>query len=266
MKKNIKELKGELSALTIGTEKYQSTLTSLIANQNALRNAMNGTSASLEDVAQAAVGTVNSYNGLVAKMAELNREFRSMDTASDEGKARMRELGAEINAVNEQLKSMDALRGNYQRNVGNYRSALNGLNIAMAQVVRELPSMAISANTFFLAISNNIPILVDQIANLRAQNELALARGEKTVSVLGAVVKSLFSWNTVLTLDGEEADDLIERVGFRTVEVRDTKIYLNGAPIYLKGFNRHEDYAVDGCAVSLQHMVQDMDMMQDLRG
>ena len=75
---------------------------------------------------------------------------------------------------------------------------------------------------------------------------------------------ALYMLNTVLVLNGEEADDLIERVGFRTVEVRDTKTYLNGAPIYLKGFNRHEDYAVDGCAVSLQHMVQDMDMMQDM--
>lgn len=74
----------------------------------------------------------------------------------------------------------------------------------------------------------------------------------------------LYMLNTTLTVNGEETDDLIERVGFRTVEVRDTKIYLNGQPIYLKGFNRHEDYAVDGCAVSMQHMVQDMDLMQDM--
>lgn len=200
LRDNIKKLKDELSGITIGTEQYQKTLTSLVANQNALRGAMNGTAASLDEVTQAASGTVNSYNGLVARMAELNREFRSMDTASDEGKARMRELGAEINAVNDQLKAMDALRGNYQRNVGNYRSALNGLNNATAQVVRELPALAISANTFFLAISNNIPILADQIANLRAQNEAAIAQGEKGVNVLTAVVKSFFSWNTVLTL------------------------------------------------------------------
>ncbi|MBR0366058.1 MAG: beta-glucuronidase, partial [Clostridia bacterium] len=38
----------------------------------------------------------------------------------------------------------------------------------------------------------------------------------------------------------------------------------NGEPMYMKGFNRHEDYAVDGCAVSLQHMAQDMDLMQDM--
>ena len=75
---------------------------------------------------------------------------------------------------------------------------------------------------------------------------------------------NLYMLNTVLSVNGGETDDFIERVGFRTVEVRDTKIYLNGSEIYLKGFNRHEDYAVDGCAVTLQHMVQDMDMMQDM--
>lgn len=75
---------------------------------------------------------------------------------------------------------------------------------------------------------------------------------------------NLYMLNTVLLTDGSEVDDLIERVGFRTVEVRDTKIYLNGEAIYMKGFNRHEDYAVDGCAVTLQHMVQDMDLMQDM--
>lgn len=75
---------------------------------------------------------------------------------------------------------------------------------------------------------------------------------------------NLYMLNTTLSIDGKEVDDLIERVGFRTVEVRDTKIYLNGEPIYLKGFNRHEDYAVDGCAVTLQHMIQDMDLMQDM--
>ncbi len=60
------------------------------------------------------------------------------------------------------------------------------------------------------------------------------------------------------------SDDLIERVGFRTVEVKGSKILLNGEPVFLKGFNRHEDYAVVGCAIPLQLMVQDMDLMQDM--
>lgn len=67
-----------------------------------------------------------------------------------------------------------------------------------------------------------------------------------------------------LYINGELVDDLYERVGFRTIEVKGKYIYLNGERIRLKGFNRHEDYAVDGCAVTLQHIIQDMDIMQDM--
>ncbi len=74
---------------------------------------------------------------------------------------------------------------------------------------------------------------------------------------------NLYALTAELSCGGKIIDDLIERVGFRVVEVKESKIYLNGKPVFLKGFNRHEDYAVDGCAVSLQHMVQDMDLMQN---
>ena len=75
---------------------------------------------------------------------------------------------------------------------------------------------------------------------------------------------NLYMLNAVLYIDGEGADDLIDRVGFRTVEVCGTKIKLNGREIFLKGFNRHEDYASLGCAVPFQLMVRDMDLMQDM--
>lgn len=66
-------------------------------------------------------------------------------------------------------------------------------------------------------------------------------------------------------LDGNVCvDDLIERVGFRTVEIVNQKLYLNGSSVFLKGFNRHEDYGAFGCAIPLQLMVQDMDLMQDM--
>lgn len=75
---------------------------------------------------------------------------------------------------------------------------------------------------------------------------------------------NLYMLNMTLSVDGEEVDDLIERIGFRTIEVKGKYIYLNGEKIRLKGFNRHEDYAVDGCAVSINHIIQDMDLMQDM--
>ncbi|MFV0342868.1 MAG: glycoside hydrolase family 2 protein [Anaerocolumna sp.] len=67
-----------------------------------------------------------------------------------------------------------------------------------------------------------------------------------------------------LIQDGNLVDDLIERVGFRTVEMRGQKLYLNGEKVFLKGFNRHEDYDIFGCAIPLQLMAQDLDLMQDM--
>ncbi len=63
---------------------------------------------------------------------------------------------------------------------------------------------------------------------------------------------------------GTVVDDLIERVGFRTVEVKDAQLLLNGKPVFLKGFNRHEDDGVTGCAIPPQMMARDLDLIQDM--
>ena len=62
----------------------------------------------------------------------------------------------------------------------------------------------------------------------------------------------------------QATDDLIERVGFRTVAVQGGQILLNGKPVFLRGFCRHEDFGVVGCAIPLQLMVKDVDLMQQM--
>lgn len=121
LKKALKEAE-EQSNTPEGWAKYQETLEVLKQNQNALKDAMYATSGSLEDVKKSALGASTSYNSLVNKMAELKREFRS---TNDE--ARRMTLGKQINELNDQLKELDALQGNFQRNVGNYQSAFKGL-------------------------------------------------------------------------------------------------------------------------------------------
>ena len=74
------------------------------------------------------------------------------------------------------MSAAEQASGRFQRNVGNYASAWNGLSFSVQQVARELPSLAVSANTFFLAISNNLPILVDEIA--KARKEYAAFKAE----------------------------------------------------------------------------------------
>lgn len=121
----------------------------------------------------------------------------------DAGKA----LLAQIANVQKELSAAEQASGRFQRNVGNYASAWNGLGFSVQQVARELPSLAVSANTFFLAISNNIPILVDEIAKARkeyATFKAELAAGNKDVKAVAPVwqqlTKSLISWQTALVV------------------------------------------------------------------
>lgn len=72
----------------------------------------------------------------------------------------------------------------------------------------------------------------------------------------------LYEVSAVLWLDGHPADDLIDRFGFRTVEVSGKDILLNGRKLHLRGFNRHEEYGAFGCAVPVDAMVQDIHLMQ----
>ncbi len=121
LKKALKEAE-EQSNTPEGWAKYQETLEVLKQNQNALKDAMYATSGSLEDVKKSALGASTSYNSLVNKMAELKRQFRSTTDEVERAK-----LGTRINLLNSELKRLDELQGNFQRNVGNYQSAFKGL-------------------------------------------------------------------------------------------------------------------------------------------
>lgn len=76
--------------------------------------------------------------------------------------------------------------------------SFNGLNMATQQLVRETPALAMGMNTFFLAISNNLPIFVDQIKQVSAANKELASQGKATTSVFKQVMSSLLSWQTAL--------------------------------------------------------------------
>lgn len=71
----------------------------------------------------------------------------------------------------------------------------------------------------------------------------------------------LYKVVAILSADGVPADDLIERIGFREVKVSGSSILLNGRQIYIKGFNRHEDYGTFGCAIPEIAMQTDIDII-----
>lgn len=77
-------------------------------------------------------------------------------------------------------------------------SKTNNLKMVFSQVARELPSLAMGPQMFILAISNNLPMLADAISDVRKQNELLAASGQKGVPVWKQLASSIFSWQTAL--------------------------------------------------------------------
>lgn len=147
LRENIKQLKAALNDQDLsnpeGMKKYNELLGELKINQNALKDAMYATTASWNDITNAATGAniafdnnnklVNmqgvSYNALVHEMADLKQAWRA--TTDEMERAA---LGERINSVNDQLKSMDASVGNYQRNVGNYIGAMDHLTASFGSM------------------------------------------------------------------------------------------------------------------------------------
>jgi beta-glucuronidase len=59
-------------------------------------------------------------------------------------------------------------------------------------------------------------------------------------------------------------DDIIERFGVRTLAAVGAEILLNGAPLQLRGFCRHEGHPQFGPALPLQQLVQDVQILKEL--
>ena len=96
-------------------------------------------------------------------------------------------------------------------------SKFNMLGNSINQITRELPAFSVSANTGFLAISNNLPILADAIAAARKENERLVASGQKATPVWKQVASAVFSFNTAMTvgitLFTLYADDIANAIG-----------------------------------------------------
>lgn len=150
--------------------------------------------------AQLNLSEAGSYNQLAAQY-ELNKiKLNAMSEAERQGTQAGKELEAETLALYVKMQKLQEATGNHRLSVGNYAKSWDGLGISVSQVVRELPAAAVSMNTFFLGISNNIPILIDEIQKLKAENKELIAQGKQAKSVVGSVAKALFSWNTILVI------------------------------------------------------------------
>lgn len=156
-------------------------------------------SALIKNHSTAIISASGSYYEMNAAMLELQKRYKALSEADRESSVG-KNLIAQANALNNKLKEIDSQFGNYQRNVGNYASSWNGLNVQTQQLLRELPSLTMSFNQFFLAISNNLPMFVDELKRASEEFKRMKSEGQTAVPVWKQLLDSLFSWQSALVI------------------------------------------------------------------
>lgn len=232
---NIKRMIDEQNAIRLINEeikkltKFQTGNSTLTNTQQKrleqLNNSLLTHKAALSDVRQTLMNNVKldnsattSMNGISQSLSRMRIAYREL-TEEERNSPFGKELLASIQQADAKIKELDATIGNHQRNVGNYAKGYNGLNMSVQQIVRESPSAAMGLNMFFLAISNNLPILTDEIKRAKAANEELKVSGQKGIPVWKQVVSSLFSWQsalmvgiTLLTVHGDKVWEWAKRI------------------------------------------------------
>lgn len=141
---------------------------------------------------------------LEQELATLQERFRQAMAAGTNTDAQMadiqalqgvvRQLKTELQGLEEQKKKT----GSTPLVKDNPAPKLNNVRMSMQQIARELPSLAMGPQMFFLAISNNIPMFTDALASARKEYEALTDAGKKATPVWKQVLSSLFSWQTAM--------------------------------------------------------------------
>lgn len=141
---------------------------------------------------------------LEQELATLQERFRQAMAAGTNTDAQMadiqalqgvvRQLKTELQGLEEQKKKT----GSTPLMKDDPAPKLDNVRMSMQQIARELPSLAMGPQMFFLAISNNIPMFTDALSSARKEYEELTKAGKKATPVWKQVLSSLFSWQTAL--------------------------------------------------------------------
>ncbi len=107
----------------------------------------------------------------------------------------LEDLRSQLKLLQEESESVQVTPAD----VPNAQRQFNGIHNSIQQMAREMPSLAMGPQMFFLAISNNLPIFTDELARARKEYDELRKSGQKGTPVWKQVLSSLFSWQTALT-------------------------------------------------------------------
>lgn len=176
-------------------------------------------------------------NALEQVRAEYERTLQANRQAGKSYKeelANVQALTGQINGLKEGLKELEAAKKQTAAtpmvDTDAVARGTNNLRMQFQQVARELPSLAMGPQMFILAVSNNLPMLADAIADVRKQNELLKASGQKSVPVWKQLGGALISWQTILVaaislgiVFGRQIGEWISNLGKAKKELGETQ-------------------------------------------
>lgn len=194
-----KELIDEMKKGTISQEEYgtkMQDLTVKIKLYTDQRRQAIKIAKTITELNNAEEGSLVRLSAEYGRLLDVYRNMSREDRNGKQGQVLIKQL----KDLNDELATAEAAVGRYGRNVGNYASAFTPLQFQVQQLARELPSLTVSVQQFFLAISNNLPMLVDEMQRARVANEALKKAGETTVPVWKQMLKSIGSWQTMLVV------------------------------------------------------------------
>ena len=194
-----KELIDEMKKGTISQEEYGTKMQDLTVKIKLYTDQRRQAIKAAKTITELNNAEEGSLVRLSAEYGRLLDVYRNMSREDRNGK-QGQVLIKQLKDLNDELATAEAAVGRYSRNVGNYASGFSPLNFQVQQLARELPSLTVSTQQFFLAISNNLPMLVDEMQRARVANEALKKAGETTVPVWKQMLKSIGSWQTMLVV------------------------------------------------------------------
>ena len=165
--------------------------------KNNTRQGLSGVSGGIEGVEKSAAAAQKRIQALEAEIARLHKVMADTPKMDQTENIRQIEtLQRELQELQSTAKKTDLTPGNAPAVQRTY----NGLNMSIQQMARELPSLAMGPQMFFMAISNNLPIFTDELARARREYDLLTASGQKATPVWKQVISSIGSFQTLLAV------------------------------------------------------------------
>ena len=218
LRKQIKSTSDDEKKVNEIKRQYKKLTDDQIARVDKLATALEGLKTADEAQRKHALARINlinvenmSYNELQATYNALKNSLNAMTVAERQNTEAGKAMTAQSSKIYDTMNELQKATGKYTLQVGKYSAAFDGLGYSFQQILREAPS-ALNLNQFFLAISNNIPMFLDQLkafkneqseikANLSQMTEGTKEYAEqmgKVESVGKKLGKVLISWQSLV--------------------------------------------------------------------